>query len=71
LKAEVREKRHVLGSLLTLGQLGEDKEALVSFPFAKPDALQARSQAVEITLGHTASSHDPVSTNMLVTEVDD
>ena len=70
LKAEVREESHVLGSLLALGQLGENEEALVALAFAKTHTLQARSQTVKIALGHTAPPHDPVGPNVLVEEVD-
>lgn len=71
LEREVREQRHVLGTLLTLRQLREDQEALPATTLAKDaNGLESDSQGVEVTLSHGAAFDNEMRTDVLVDDID-
>lgn len=71
LKTEVGEEGNVLGPLLTLCQLCKDEESSPSLALAHLDAFETNSQVVQVRLSDGASPHDALSSDVLITDIEE
>lgn len=69
MEAEEGEQSDIFSSLLTLGQLSEDKEPLPSPTASHADTLEARSQAVQETLCNASPAHNDYGAKEFVAKV--
>lgn len=70
LKAKVRKKGDILGTLFTLGELRKDEEPSEPLPRAKTNRLPAHSKTVQIDLGNVASLDLSSSADPFEAEID-